>query len=408
MCIENYRASLPVDELLHELGRLFRAKRKADYLICRYLADLADGLESWPGLLIAYGDVYGLARHKLGLSQRAARERVRVGRALRELPAIEVALVSGELPYSRVREITRVATPNDESVWLNAARVSSIRNLEKRVRRSAMSTHGGRAENRNGGRAGRGSLSDEVSLRLPRRIWEVLHTAIQEVRERSDARISDEDAVLSVARMALEMLQVRSAGRPTSAEPNGAVDVSPTVDAPSGTADDAIRKVPIAGMVEPNAVGAADESRDPVPWWHDSARPGPASVASDFDGNLNSATHSGSPATGVRARRVSSQGIPGSPAHAWPADGRTASVPAAVDATGFYIPDGLSANARRIFELIKSGGCWNAATLCEHTALSPAVIAYALTDLELAGCVRRDSVGTLLPLAPRDELKQAG
>ena len=48
---------------------------------------------------------------RVGLDLRAAYERVRVARALPDLPRISQALARGELSYSKVRALTRVATP---------------------------------------------------------------------------------------------------------------------------------------------------------------------------------------------------------------------------------------------------------------------------------------------------------
>ena len=64
---------------------------------------------------------------------RDTRERVRVGRALRELPRVEDAFVSGEVSYSRVRELTRVAEPSTEMEWLELARTLDMQALERRV-----------------------------------------------------------------------------------------------------------------------------------------------------------------------------------------------------------------------------------------------------------------------------------
>ncbi len=52
---------------------------------------------------------------RVGLEPGAARERVRVARALGTLPALAEALARGELSYAKVRAITRVATPETEA-----------------------------------------------------------------------------------------------------------------------------------------------------------------------------------------------------------------------------------------------------------------------------------------------------
>src|SRR5437763_10246281 len=51
---------------------------------------------------------------RCALSPRAAREHVRVARALGGLPLIHEAFACGELSYAKVRALTRVATPAAE------------------------------------------------------------------------------------------------------------------------------------------------------------------------------------------------------------------------------------------------------------------------------------------------------
>src|ERR671922_2000939 len=52
--------------------------------------------------------------YRVGLAMGAARERVRVARALGGLPRLSQALARGELSYSKVRALTRIATPEIE------------------------------------------------------------------------------------------------------------------------------------------------------------------------------------------------------------------------------------------------------------------------------------------------------
>src|SRR5690606_20497454 len=56
-----------------------------------------------------------------GFGDVAARERVRVARALEKLPEIRAAFRRGELSYSKVRELTRVARPETERALLQLA-----------------------------------------------------------------------------------------------------------------------------------------------------------------------------------------------------------------------------------------------------------------------------------------------
>jgi hypothetical protein len=69
----------------------------------------------------------------LGYGPRAAQERLRVARSLGTLPQLTAALSHGELPYSAVRELTRVATPATEASWIAAATGKNLRQIEELV-----------------------------------------------------------------------------------------------------------------------------------------------------------------------------------------------------------------------------------------------------------------------------------
>jgi len=64
----------------------------------------------------------------------AARERVRVARALGTLPALAEALARGELSYAKVRALTRVATPETAARLLAAGRAGTAVHVERIVR----------------------------------------------------------------------------------------------------------------------------------------------------------------------------------------------------------------------------------------------------------------------------------
>jgi len=69
----------------------------------------------------------------LGYAPRSAQERLRVARALGTLSQLTAALADGELPFSAVRELTRVATPATEAAWVAAARGRNLRQIEELV-----------------------------------------------------------------------------------------------------------------------------------------------------------------------------------------------------------------------------------------------------------------------------------
>ena len=70
-----------------------------------------------------------------GIGPVAAREKVRVARALEQLPEIADAFAKGEISYSKVRAMTRVATSANESVLVSVARNGTAAHVEKLVRK---------------------------------------------------------------------------------------------------------------------------------------------------------------------------------------------------------------------------------------------------------------------------------
>jgi len=71
---------------------------------------------------------------RVGLDLGAARERVRVARALATLPRLAQALARGELSYAKVRALTRVATPETEERLLDVGRAGTACHVERIVR----------------------------------------------------------------------------------------------------------------------------------------------------------------------------------------------------------------------------------------------------------------------------------
>jgi hypothetical protein len=71
---------------------------------------------------------------RVGLDLGAARERVRVARALGTLPRLARALACGELSYAKVRALTRVATAETEERLLAVGRAGTADHVERIVR----------------------------------------------------------------------------------------------------------------------------------------------------------------------------------------------------------------------------------------------------------------------------------
>jgi hypothetical protein len=113
--------------------------------ICELAAHIAAATCRWLLLVAEFDERRGWAEWgvwscahwlswRCGIATRSAREHVRVGRALTNLPLVREAFAAGELSYSKVRAITRVADEKTEASLLEMARHATGAQLERLVR----------------------------------------------------------------------------------------------------------------------------------------------------------------------------------------------------------------------------------------------------------------------------------
>lgn len=134
---------------------------------------------------------------RVGLDLGAARERVRVARALGTLPHLAEALARGELSYAKVRALTRVATPEREARLLAVGRAGTACHVERIVRgwrrvdrqaeaRAATRQHAARAlhvyQDEDGTVVLRGRLTADVGALLLRALDAARETLYQRTR----------------------------------------------------------------------------------------------------------------------------------------------------------------------------------------------------------------------------------
>ncbi|MGD9754332.1 MAG: DUF222 domain-containing protein [Acidimicrobiia bacterium] len=148
------------------------------------------------------------------LDLRAAHEKVRVARALESMPIVAAAFERGELSYSKVRAITRVAYPDIEQGLVDTAKSIHTAGLERIVagiRRARVLNNPDRPDLEPGMRRFVRSRSHEdgtvtLTVRLPAEEHAVLVKAIDAVVEPSKDRDIEQrraDALLEVAARAL-------------------------------------------------------------------------------------------------------------------------------------------------------------------------------------------------------------
>jgi hypothetical protein len=118
------------DQLADKITTLAGQINAATYRFLKMIAEF-DRRKAWEGAGIR-SCAYWLA-WKSGLDITVAREKVRVAKALVGLPKTNAAFEKGELSYSKVRAMTRVATVENESFLLNIAQYGTTQHVEKLV-----------------------------------------------------------------------------------------------------------------------------------------------------------------------------------------------------------------------------------------------------------------------------------
>jgi hypothetical protein len=173
---------------------------------------------------------------RIGLNPGAARERVRVARALGGLPLLDDGLRRGVLSYAKVRALTRVATPENEATLAEMARSCTGAQLEKLCRGLRrvvdVNAHGDRLDDRR----------------------YVKHESL----ENGMVRLS---AVLHPDEAALVMQAIEKARRGTAAGPSDAASRGAAAGTTAGTAAKAATKT---AAREGNDGDVSGETRSPV------------------------------------------------------------------------------------------------------------------------------------------------
>jgi len=115
------------DEIAEVASLIDAAEHRLLTLICRF--DEGSGWATHGALSCAHW-----LNWRIGLDLGAARERVRVARALATLPLVDDALRRGAISYSKVRAITRVASAATEATLLEMAVHATASQLERTCR----------------------------------------------------------------------------------------------------------------------------------------------------------------------------------------------------------------------------------------------------------------------------------
>ena len=133
-CVTTIHPALPTEDpadLGREITLLAGQINAANHRLLKLIARF-DTSKGWSG-----GGTVRSCAHWLnwrcGINLGAAREKVRVAHCLGSLPLIDAAFAAGEISYSKVRAMTRVATPETEDYLMMIARHGTASHLEQVV-----------------------------------------------------------------------------------------------------------------------------------------------------------------------------------------------------------------------------------------------------------------------------------
>lgn len=128
--------------------------------------------------MLGYSNMAQYATAELKFSKTRSGDFMRLALRLKELPAVKKSLATGDLGYTKVVEIIKVATPFTQDRWVAEAAKTSRRELAKKVKRvraKAQARARDRAQGRSAGGT-QGSLLDEtpsekqLSAEVPMRV----------------------------------------------------------------------------------------------------------------------------------------------------------------------------------------------------------------------------------------------
>lgn len=157
---------------------------------------LLRALRSGTHLRLGYASFSEYIERLFGYTPRFTNERLRVAEALEELKELGRALRAGDLSWSIVRELSRVATSQTELEWLDAVRERTARDVEKLV-------SGRRPGDTPRDPVNAAARRHVLRLELSGEAFATFRDALARLRREAGQSLDDDAAVLLMARQVL-------------------------------------------------------------------------------------------------------------------------------------------------------------------------------------------------------------
>jgi hypothetical protein len=119
--------------------------------------------------MLGYSNMAQYATAELKFSKTRTGDFMRLARKLEELPAVKKSLVAGDLGYTKVVEIIKVATPATQDTWVAEAARTGRRELAKKVKLVREKARR-RSEGRQGSLLGQNPAEENLAAEVPVRV----------------------------------------------------------------------------------------------------------------------------------------------------------------------------------------------------------------------------------------------
>jgi hypothetical protein len=121
---------LSVEQLDLKLEQAVRELERSEMLICEVLFEMNKrrGHEKF-----GFNDIYYYTEERFGFAARKTRYLLQLGYKLQNLPRLRKALAEGRLGWSKATRVARMATDEDETMWLDSALSLSVRELDRKI-----------------------------------------------------------------------------------------------------------------------------------------------------------------------------------------------------------------------------------------------------------------------------------
>jgi len=140
---------------------------------------------------LGYSSFAQYCDREFGLPRSTAMEYVRVARALDRLPRLRVLFGEGSLSWQQVRSITRAATVQTETSWIELAVAEPVRKLEAEVREAVRTGRDAPREKRNGLPNLLVRLSIDLTLEEKERLRAALMVVSEAMENEADSKARD-------------------------------------------------------------------------------------------------------------------------------------------------------------------------------------------------------------------------